>query len=86
VSNGRYNKEALEREMKRRQFPEGFRLKRSPIGIDVVDRTYGIVCECGSKEFSEDNVFGKLFCSECNKQLAIRAEETGWVDEEGNHV
>lgn len=78
----KYNKKALIREIKKNQFPEGFRLKRSSIGIDVVDRTYGIVCGCGSKEFSEDSVFRKLFCSECDKQLAIRAMETGWVDEE----
>ena len=82
MSNGRYNKDALMREMKRSQFPEGFRLESGPIGIDVVDRTYGIICECGSTKFSEDGVFRKLFCSECDKLLAIRAEETGWVDEE----
>jgi len=82
VSNDRYNKDAFIREMKRRQFPEDFRLEATPIAIDVVDRTYGIICECGSKEFSEDDVFGKLFCSECNKQLAVRAVETGWVVEE----
>lgn len=82
MSNGRYDKEAFEREMKRSQLPEGFRLERGPIGIDIADRTYGIICECGSKKFSEDGVFGKLFCSECKKQLAVRAVETGWIDEE----
>ena len=82
----KYNEEAFLREMKRRQMPENFRLEASPIGIDIGDRTYGILCECGSKNFSEDNVFGRIFCSECEKQLAIRSVEVGWVDEGGQYV
>ncbi len=78
----KYNKEALLREMKKRQVPGGFRLEVGTIGIDIGDRTYGILCVCGSKEFSEDSVFGKIFCSGCKKQLAIRSIEVGWVDEE----
>lgn len=68
--------------MKKRRLPEEYRLEASPIVIEVADREYGIVCECGSKEFSEDGVFGKLFCSVCSEPLAVRSIEIGWVDEE----
>ena len=79
----KYNKKALEDEIKRSMFPEGFRLEAGAIGIDVVDRTYGVICECGSKEFTEDEEFVKIFCSDCGKTLAIRAAvQVGWVNEE----
>ncbi len=81
MSNNKYNKEALIKEMKRARLPEGYRLEAHSIIIEVADREYGIVCGCGSKEFSEDGVFGKLFCSICSKLLAIRSIEVGWIDE-----
>lgn len=82
MSNPKYNKEAFIKEMKKRRLPEEYRLESSSIIIEVADRTYGVVCGCGNKEFSEDDVFGKLFCSECSKQLAVRSVEIGWIDEE----
>ena len=82
MSDNKYNKEAFIKEMKKRRLPEGYRLEANPIIIDVADREYGIVCGCGGKEFSEDGMFGKLFCSACSKQIAIRSVEVGWIDEE----
>ncbi len=76
------NKKEIEDAMKRQMFPEGFRLEKGPIGVDVVDRTYGVSCECGSISFSEDKEFEKIYCSSCDKMLAVRAIETGWVDED----
>lgn len=76
------NKKDIEDAMKRQFAPEGFRLEEGPIGIDVVDRTYGILCECGSISFSEDEEFEKLYCSDCKKTLAIRSIEVGWVDDD----
>jgi hypothetical protein len=69
----------VELEMRRRMAPQNFRLEKHPIAIDVVDRTYGIMCECGSVEFDEDENFEKLLCSRCQRVLAIRAAEVGWV-------
>jgi hypothetical protein len=69
----------IELAMRRQMAPENFRLKKHPIAIDVVDRTYGIVCSCGSTEFSEDEKFEKLFCSQCQQILAVRAAEIGWI-------
>ncbi len=74
------NKKEIEDAMKRQFVPEGFRLEEGPIGIDVVDRTYGIRCECGSISFSEDEEFEKIYCSSCEKELAVRSIEVGWVD------
>jgi len=68
-----------ELEMKRMLAPKDFSMQKHPIAIDVVDRTYGIICECGSIEFDEDEKFEKLTCSGCNKLLAIRAAEIGWL-------
>lgn len=76
------NKKEIEDAMKRQFAPEGFRLEEGPIGIDVVDRTYGIRCECGSISFSEDEEFEKLYCSSCEKILAVRSIEVGWVDDD----
>ncbi len=76
------NKKEIEDAIKRQISPEGFRLEFGPIGIDVVDRTYGISCECESTSFSEDKEFEKIYCSNCDKILAVRAIETGWVDED----
>lgn len=70
----------MELEMKRIIAPPGFSLDTGPIAIDVVDRTYGIQCECGCTNFSEDEEFSKLFCSECKKPIAIRVVEIGWVN------
>lgn len=72
----------LELAMRRELFPDNYRLKKNPIAIDVVDRTYGIVCSCGSTEFSEDENFERLFCSNCEQILAIRVAEVGWVTTE----
>ncbi len=76
------NKKEIEDAMKREMFPEGFRLEKGPIGIDVVDRTYGIRCECGSISFSEDELLENLYCSSCEKTLAVRSIEVGWLDED----
>lgn len=81
-SKHKYNKEALIKEIKKRRLPEGYRLEASPIIIEVGGREYGIVCECGNKEFSEDDLFSKLFCSICSKLLAVRSIEMGWITEE----
>jgi len=72
-------KREFELEMKRSFFPKDFRLDKHPIAIDVVDRTYGIVCSCGSVDFKEDKKFEKLLCSNCEKLLAVRTTEIGWV-------
>jgi len=76
------NKKEIEDALKRQMSPEGFRLEEGPIGIDVVDRTYGIRCECGSISFSEDEEFEKIYCSKCGKMIAVRSIEVGWVDED----
>ncbi len=81
-SRHKYNKEALIKEMKKKRLPEGYRLKASPIIIEVGGREYGIVCGCGNKEFSEDSVFRNLFCSACSKLLAMRSIEMGWITDE----
>lgn len=65
--------------MRKSMYPEGFTLKNGPILIDVVDRTYGVYCECGSRYFSEDEEMSKLYCFACGKLLALRAIEDGWV-------
>lgn len=75
------DKKNINKMIRRSFYPDGFKLKNSPIGIDVVDRTYGIYCECGSKNFSEDNETSKIYCSECKKLLAVRAIEDGWVED-----
>ncbi len=69
----------IERMMKRQMAPPDFRLDSGPIGIDVVDRTYGLRCDCGCIDFSEDEEFSKIFCSECKKTVAVRAVEIGWL-------
>lgn len=81
-SKHKYNKEALIKEMKKKRLPEGYRLEASSIIIEVGGKEYGVVCECGNKEFSEDGVFSKLFCSMCSKLLAVRSVEAGWITEE----
>lgn len=75
------DKKHIEKMMRRSMYPDGFRLEKGPILIDVVDRTYGIYCECGSRYFSEDHKTSKLFCSDCGKVLAIRAIEDGWIND-----
>jgi hypothetical protein len=75
------DKKEIEKMVKRSMVPSGFRLKKHPILIDVVDRTYGIYCECGCRDFSEDDEACKLCCSACEKVLAIRAIEDGWVED-----
>jgi hypothetical protein len=44
----------IERMIQRQMAPPNFRLDKGNVGIDVVDRTYGLRCECGSVDFSED--------------------------------
>jgi len=77
--NDAKNIREIELEMRRMSAPKDFRMKKYPIAIDVVDRTYGIVCGCGSSEFDEDKKFEKLTCSECGQLLAIRTAEIGWL-------
>ena len=50
-----------------------FRLTDGEIGIDVVDRTYGVLCDCGSKTFTEDTELSAIRCAKCNRLLAVRA-------------
>jgi hypothetical protein len=75
------DRKEIDKMMRRSMYPEGFTLKNGPILIDVVDRTYGVYCECGSRYFSEDTETSTLFCSECSKILAVRAIEDGWINE-----
>jgi len=77
--NEAIKKRDIEAAIKRSMFPQNYHLKRHPIAIDVVDRTYGIVCSCGSTEFSEDEKFEKLLCSACDQILAVRTTEIGWI-------
>lgn len=73
------DKKEIEKMIKRSFYPENFKLDAGPILIDVVDREYGIYCECGSRNFSEDAACSKLYCSECEKTLATRFVEDGWI-------
>lgn len=70
----------IERMMKRQMAPKGFRLNEGAIALDVVDRTYGLRCDCGSINFSEDENLSEIFCCECKKIIAVRAIEIGWLD------
>jgi len=73
------DKKEIEKMVKRSIAPSGFKLVKGPILIDVIDRTYGVYCGCGGREFSEDQETSKIYCSECEKVLAVRAIVDGWV-------
>jgi len=64
--------------------PAKFVLDNDKLALGIIDREYGIICQnCGRIEFSEDEGFTKVFCSNCKKTIAIRAvSEVGWVNEE----
>jgi predicted RNA-binding Zn-ribbon protein involved in translation (DUF1610 family) len=69
---------------KRMKHPAKFVLEKDKLAIGIIDREYGILCpNCGSIEFSEDEEFTKIICSNCGKIIAIRAiTDVGWVNEE----
>ena len=62
--------------------PAKFVLTNDKLSIGVIDREYGMCCmNCGGIEFSEDELFSKIICSNCGKIIAIRAtlEDAGWI-------
>ena len=64
--------------------PAKFVLEKDKLALGVINREYGIICQnCGGIDFSEDEGFTKIFCSNCKKTIAIRSiVDVGWVNEE----